>query len=712
MKDSLRNYVGTALVGATLADVALGTLHAHAKPDQKAHFGEIIPGSSFHPELVTLQALLRKDPNLVTGSYFLGIPSEAPSYTTRTAAEDAFVAYQQEGSLMLGVESGGRILAYDVYVFEGLSPEGLPVLRYIRHERDSGTPNGDCLTPTRVSGYYEYEGIRYFVTDIDYNRLMNDTTESKKIIPCSAVQPYTAQISESVNTTISNPEPLHPGPGGFINVPEEKLLKARFLYPIDNGRKKDTLEAMELVEHELDKGRVKLKFPKGSKYEGQCVVALTYQAVSEAEGYPTFILYNDDIQGHRVPCEVTPTPPPVAEDVKEPKEPKEPKPWDLGELSAGMGLGWNREELLGSAAYSLGDYGAVDLSLGWTPRPQLPATLLFDAGFIVPFSEDERGGLESLQLGVGYPIHAGPVELMPGLTGGMAFEPNAPETPLNGSSRFGILLDASYPLPLPVEGLNARCALAMNHDNYGQQGISDFLAYGWSPTAVCGVAYHVELRGNGELATKEKTTYEPQVHVETETRSYDGTELPVKKYVNEDATLKAEHIRLSEEMKRAAQANLWKNVERLYKSLEEMKVELTYDEYMRGAYAARALGNMQDCYVRLRYARQLQDSQEVRDWIAEIEANYAHVVLEVEMGYDGALALSIPEAFFDPAKRTALEAAQGEIPSQRAYNEFLPALNDSGAPVTYTIDGQTFVLTPLGPSSGERTTNVLRLEEK
>ncbi|MSP54447.1 MAG: hypothetical protein EXR69_02395, partial [Myxococcales bacterium] len=67
----------------------------------------------------------------------------------------------------------------------------------------------------------------------------------------------------------------------------------------------------------------------------------------------------------------------------------------------------------------------------------------------------------------------------------------------------------------------------------------------------------------------------------------------------------AEHVRLSSEIKQLATRQAWAGVEKKYEDLAKLGVELTFDDLLHGAYAARALGDAQGVYDRLKVAAKL-----------------------------------------------------------------------------------------------------------
>lgn len=137
---------------------------------------------------------------------------------------------------------------------------------------------------------------------------------------------------------------------------------------------------------------------------------------------------------------------------------------------------------------------------------------------------------------------------------------------------------------------------------------------------------------------------------------------------------KAEHRRLSEEMKKRAQTNAWAGVERSFEELLELQKKgepLTYQDWFLGAQAARGLGNMADCRSRLEAAIKTEATDEAKNWLAEIDANYVRVNLR-STDKESAAELSIEGMPFAADQRKAVEAAQQKVLETRNFEGLLP----------------------------------------
>ncbi|MBM4392290.1 MAG: hypothetical protein FJ090_14310 [Deltaproteobacteria bacterium] len=147
----------------------------------------------------------------------------------------------------------------------------------------------------------------------------------------------------------------------------------------------------------------------------------------------------------------------------------------------------------------------------------------------------------------------------------------------------------------------------------------------------------------------------------------------------------AEHMRISGEIEQLAERQVWSGVEKKFRELEKLGVELSYDDMMHGAYAARALGEMSGAYERLKKAARIDSTKEVIDWLYAIDMNYSSVdLVAVPPRY---VVLTVEEMPFDPDQRTAVEKAQATVADRGLYAGLLPRGN-------YVFAGQPFAVQP------------------
>ena len=170
----------------------------------------------------------------------------------------------------------------------------------------------------------------------------------------------------------------------------------------------------------------------------------------------------------------------------------------------------------------------------------------------------------------------------------------------------------------------------------------------------------------------------------------------------------AEHIRLTEEMRRLSKRNAWKGVEAAYLELEVLRdkrdVALTYEDYWLGAQSARALGDINAVYGRLKLAAKADGTREVIEWLSDLDANYGQVDITSRKKEDVALA---PAAMpFAPDQRAAIEAAQAQVVEEGKYVGLLPKGDYSFGPETISVvaGGEVvqLLLVDERPPKGER----------
>lgn len=152
-----------------------------------------------------------------------------------------------------------------------------------------------------------------------------------------------------------------------------------------------------------------------------------------------------------------------------------------------------------------------------------------------------------------------------------------------------------------------------------------------------------------------------------------------------DERAEAEHLRLSGELDQLSQRQLWSGVDRKFADLEKLGVELTYEDLLHGAYAARALGNINDAYQRLKRAAKLDSTKEVIDWLYAIDSNFGSV--ELVRNPKHADVLSIEAMPFDPDQRAAVEHAVAAVGENGLFSGLLPR-------GSYTFCGQPFQVQP------------------
>ncbi|MES2641182.1 MAG: hypothetical protein V4850_16960 [Myxococcota bacterium] len=147
----------------------------------------------------------------------------------------------------------------------------------------------------------------------------------------------------------------------------------------------------------------------------------------------------------------------------------------------------------------------------------------------------------------------------------------------------------------------------------------------------------------------------------------------------------AEHVRLSGDIEQLASRQLWTGVEKKFAELEKLGIEMSYDDLLHGAQAARALGNAQNAYDRLKLAARIKGTREVVDWLYTIDANYGQVILLATP--PRGVTLEATEVPFDPDQRICVDAAAERVKKEGGFSGLLPR-------GTYTFAGQQFPVEP------------------
>ena len=132
----------------------------------------------------------------------------------------------------------------------------------------------------------------------------------------------------------------------------------------------------------------------------------------------------------------------------------------------------------------------------------------------------------------------------------------------------------------------------------------------------------------------------------------------------------AEYQRLSEEIEKLTQRGAWAGVERTFIALEATGVDLSFNDYVAGAYAARTLGNVNAVRTRLEAAHAVHEDMEVVNWMWDIDANYGRVWLA---GDNGKVELTVASMPFNPDQAKSVKFAIEQVATSGAYDGYLPA---------------------------------------
>ena len=132
----------------------------------------------------------------------------------------------------------------------------------------------------------------------------------------------------------------------------------------------------------------------------------------------------------------------------------------------------------------------------------------------------------------------------------------------------------------------------------------------------------------------------------------------------------AEYRRLSSEMEKLAARNAWAGVERMYENCLSTGYELSFENHMTGAHAARALGDVTSARARLMRAHRIREERQIVDWLWEIDSNYGRVFLAADAGK---VELRVHEMPFNPDQAKGVEFARAQVDLLGLFDGYLPA---------------------------------------
>lgn len=148
---------------------------------------------------------------------------------------------------------------------------------------------------------------------------------------------------------------------------------------------------------------------------------------------------------------------------------------------------------------------------------------------------------------------------------------------------------------------------------------------------------------------------------------------------------RAEYARLTQELEGLAKRNAWSGAERTFQKLQATGWPPSQDDWMYGAHAARAIGDVAATRERLLGAKAIEEDKDVFDWLWSIDQTYASVNLWCDP--DRGWALEAETRPFDPDQVRAMEFAVEEIATRCHFEGYLPA-------GSYTFAGRSFNVMP------------------
>jgi hypothetical protein len=178
----------------------------------------------------------------------------------------------------------------------------------------------------------------------------------------------------------------------------------------------------------------------------------------------------------------------------------------------------------------------------------------------------------------------------------------------------------------------------------------------------------------------------------------------------------AEHVRISQDLEQLASRQLWTGVEKRFQELLALEATagmeiMTFEDLVYGAYAARAMGRIQDARDRLNRAARLDGPldrmKEIADWLDSIRANFgqarlvAHQTRNVEL-----IADTMP---LDPDQRLAVEAAMEEVKKNAAFSGLLPRGGYSFAGYAFKVEPGISVTIETSPRLKKTTGELIQV---
>ncbi|MCP4808591.1 MAG: hypothetical protein GY884_24875 [Proteobacteria bacterium] len=149
----------------------------------------------------------------------------------------------------------------------------------------------------------------------------------------------------------------------------------------------------------------------------------------------------------------------------------------------------------------------------------------------------------------------------------------------------------------------------------------------------------------------------------------------------QDPALTAEYRRLHEEASKLAGKNRWEGVERLYVQMVELGIDVTFDDHMLGAQAARDRGDTVEMLVRLDKAAIVEPLPEATQLSAHVRTEWSWVVLTTEPLTP--TILQQKGVMFAADERAAVEFAQAIVEETGEFTGWLP-------PSKYRFAGHPF----------------------
>ena len=169
---------------------------------------------------------------------------------------------------------------------------------------------------------------------------------------------------------------------------------------------------------------------------------------------------------------------------------------------------------------------------------------------------------------------------------------------------------------------------------------------------------------------------------------------------------RAEHTRISEEMRKLAQRNAWTAVEAMYQKLEALEAKgevLTFAENKLGAESARAIGNITACRQRLGKAAKIDGNPEIISWLEDIDKSYGPVKIVFDPDFAGEHVITPAVPPFAPDQRAAIGWVATYVAEGNNFEGILPAgeYDVSGVKVNVAV-GAPQAVANVEPAAGTK----------
>ncbi len=589
--------------------------------------------------------------------------------------------------------AGPTFIVFDrVYKFDNMV-EGTMVMSPLREE-DGVT----CLAATEYVDQINRGGEIYYV--------ISPANIQTVQCPEDALSPNKGEATVYPLEPLGLDEDELPKEQNFFNVNPEVVKSARIILPNKLGLKESDLdpkldtpnnlivrnakgvhvyEKYDLVEYDESNGRMVVVRAGEEKSKTQeCKVSIIYTDTFVKDGQRYFV-FPDDFRTATLTCEqAVHSPASLAEVPEESQEAKPKKTEFKPELSAGLMAGVDMEET------STANLGQSVAGLGFVvaqPFNSVPVAAGISAEGI--FSE-AGSGVEGVNGAIGYKGN----RLAAYLTVGSSFEPRKPGSALDGALSVGTLVQGTI---LQKGPWNVDCGVTAELHLYGGGALPLNVA------ALCGVSREFIITmepkpQDNPVPVVPETVQAPKAPLTITVKDKVPSEGPRKapKWKGEAPSADARFYDSRTALERNLMgynkfgvnipAGSYLPAYRAFLTMEESGYNLTADDFINGASAARGLGNVTEMQRILETGIAVYpDNQKIKQWLDSYYPNYSWLQLTVPEDASK-LTVEFLGDSFDPAVRAALAYLNEKVlTTPGKYQLSLP----NGE---YVIGGEHFII--------------------